>query len=101
VGPSAGLDAVVKRKIPSPSRDSNPRSSSPQRYTTELSWLLNKRISVNIIVIINKQIIDLWESFHIQIHINVLISPTAQRDSRFGGGGISPNQRVEICVSPI
>jgi len=40
VGPSAGLDAVVKRKIPSPSRDSNPRSSSPQRYTTELSWLL-------------------------------------------------------------
>jgi hypothetical protein len=30
VGPRAGLDAVVKRKILSPSRDSNPRSSSSQ-----------------------------------------------------------------------
>jgi hypothetical protein len=29
VGPRAGLDAVVKRKIPSPCRDSKPRSSSP------------------------------------------------------------------------
>jgi hypothetical protein len=29
VGRRAGLDAVVKRKIPSPCRDSNPRSSSP------------------------------------------------------------------------
>jgi hypothetical protein len=29
VGTIAGLDAVVKRKIPSPHRDSNPRSSSP------------------------------------------------------------------------
>jgi len=29
VGPSAGLDAVVKRKILSPCRDSNLRSSSP------------------------------------------------------------------------
>jgi hypothetical protein len=29
VGYRAGLDAVVKRKIPSPCRDSNPRSSSP------------------------------------------------------------------------
>jgi hypothetical protein len=29
VGPRAGLDAVVKRKIPSPCRDSNPRSCSP------------------------------------------------------------------------
>jgi len=28
VSPRAGLDTVVKRKIPSPSRDSNPRSSS-------------------------------------------------------------------------
>jgi hypothetical protein len=28
VGPRADLDAVVKRKIPSPCRDSNPRSSS-------------------------------------------------------------------------
>jgi hypothetical protein len=26
VGPSAGLDAVVKRKIPSPRRESNPRT---------------------------------------------------------------------------
>jgi len=29
VGPRAGLDAVVRRKIPSPYRDSNPQSSSP------------------------------------------------------------------------
>jgi len=29
VGPSAGLDAVVRRKIPSPDRDSDPRSSNP------------------------------------------------------------------------
>jgi len=29
VGPSVGLDAVVKRKIPSPCRESTPRSSSP------------------------------------------------------------------------
>jgi hypothetical protein len=29
VGPRAGLDADVKRKIPSPCGDSNPRSSSP------------------------------------------------------------------------
>jgi len=29
VGPRGGLDAVVKRKIPSSCRDSNPRSSSP------------------------------------------------------------------------
>jgi hypothetical protein len=39
VGPGAGLDAVVKRKIPSPCRDSNPPIIQPvvQRYTTELS----------------------------------------------------------------
>jgi hypothetical protein len=29
VGPTAGVDAVVRRKIPSPYRDSNPPSSSP------------------------------------------------------------------------
>jgi hypothetical protein len=29
VGPRAVLDVVVKRKIPSPCRESNPRSSSP------------------------------------------------------------------------
>jgi hypothetical protein len=29
VDPRAGLDAVAKKKIPSPCRDSNPRSSSP------------------------------------------------------------------------
>jgi hypothetical protein len=29
VGPRAGLDMIVKRKIPSPCWDSNPRSSSP------------------------------------------------------------------------
>jgi hypothetical protein len=29
VGPRAGLDAVVKRKLPSPCQDSNPQSSNP------------------------------------------------------------------------
>jgi hypothetical protein len=42
VGPRAGPDAVMKRKIPSPSRDSNPQIIHPvaERYTTELSRLL-------------------------------------------------------------
>jgi hypothetical protein len=42
MGPRAGLDAVVNRKIPSPYRDLNPRSSLPvaQRYTTELTQFL-------------------------------------------------------------
>jgi hypothetical protein len=41
VGPIAGLDVVVKRKIPSTCRKSNPPIFQPvaQRYTTELSWL--------------------------------------------------------------
>jgi hypothetical protein len=42
VGPSAVLDAVVKRKIPSPRRESNPRTpivqSVAQRYT---DWAIN------------------------------------------------------------
>jgi hypothetical protein len=38
VGPRAGLDAVVKRKIPSPCRDSNPRSSSPQSSAIPLCY---------------------------------------------------------------
>jgi hypothetical protein len=43
VGLRAGLDAVVKRKIPSPYRDSNPPIIQPvaQCDTTELSWLLS------------------------------------------------------------
>jgi hypothetical protein len=42
VGPRAGLDAVVKRKILSPCRQSNPPIIQPvtQRCTTELSRLL-------------------------------------------------------------
>jgi hypothetical protein len=39
VGHGACLDAVVKRQIPSPSRHSNPRSSSPQPSTVPLSYL--------------------------------------------------------------
>jgi hypothetical protein len=43
VGPWVGLDAVVKRKIPSLCRDSNPPiiQTVAQRYTAELSRLLN------------------------------------------------------------
>jgi hypothetical protein len=37
VGPRAGLDAVVKRKIPSFCRDSNPRSYSPYPSAIPLS----------------------------------------------------------------
>jgi hypothetical protein len=42
VGPRAVLDAVAKRKIPSPRRESNAPivQSVAQRYTTELSRLL-------------------------------------------------------------
>jgi hypothetical protein len=42
VGLGAGLDAVVKRKMSSPSRDSNLPIIQPvaQRYTAELSRLL-------------------------------------------------------------
>jgi len=42
VGRRTGLDAVVKRKIPSPCRKVNPRSSRPWSVaiTTELSRLL-------------------------------------------------------------
>jgi hypothetical protein len=38
VGITAGLDAVVKRKIPSPCRDSNPQSSRPQPSAVPLSY---------------------------------------------------------------
>jgi hypothetical protein len=38
VGPSAGLDAVVRRKIPSPCWDSNPRSSSPLPSAVSLNY---------------------------------------------------------------
>jgi hypothetical protein len=38
VGLRAGLDAVVRRKIPIPYRDLNTRSSSPKPSTTPLSY---------------------------------------------------------------
>jgi hypothetical protein len=38
VGPRAGLDAVVREKIPSPYRDSNPRSSSQYPSAIPLSY---------------------------------------------------------------
>jgi hypothetical protein len=38
VDPRAGLDAVVKRKFPSPYRDSSPRSSSPQ--PSAVRWVI-------------------------------------------------------------
>jgi hypothetical protein len=46
VGPRAGLDVIVKRKICSPCRDSNPPNIQPvaQRYNTELYRLLNNTI---------------------------------------------------------
>jgi hypothetical protein len=54
VGPRAVLNAVVKRKIPSPSRESKPRTPIfqpvAQRYTTELSRLLYIFNSLEIVV---------------------------------------------------
>jgi hypothetical protein len=45
VGPRAVLDAVVKRKIPSPRRESKPKTPIiqpiAQLYTTELFQLFN------------------------------------------------------------
>jgi hypothetical protein len=38
VGPRAGLDAVMKRKIPNPCRDLNTRSSSPYPSAVPLSY---------------------------------------------------------------
>jgi hypothetical protein len=38
VGPKAGLDAVVKRKIPSPCQDWNPQTSSPLPRAISLSY---------------------------------------------------------------
>jgi hypothetical protein len=44
VGPRAGLDAVVRRKISSPYWDTNPPIIQPiaQQYTTELYQLLKR-----------------------------------------------------------
>jgi len=38
VGPRAVLDAVVKRKIPSPRRESNPRTPITFTYTYNISY---------------------------------------------------------------
>jgi hypothetical protein len=38
VGPRAGLDALVKRKIPTSCTDSNPRSSTPVASAVPLSY---------------------------------------------------------------
>jgi hypothetical protein len=50
VGHRAGLEAVMRRKIPSSYRDSNPPIIQPvaQRYTTELSWLLHENVIITI-----------------------------------------------------
>jgi hypothetical protein len=48
VGPRAGLDSVVRKKIPSPYRDSNPPIIKPvaQCYVTELPQLLSSIIRI-------------------------------------------------------
>jgi hypothetical protein len=50
LGPSAGPDAVVKRKIPRPCWGSNTGLSSPlaQRYISEISWLFSSVAEKNI-----------------------------------------------------
>jgi hypothetical protein len=46
VGPRAGLNAVMKRKIPTPYQNSNPPIIQPvaQRYTTDLSRLPDSKV---------------------------------------------------------
>jgi hypothetical protein len=52
VGPRAVLEAVVKRKIPSPRRESNPRTQIiqpvAQRYTERAIAALRRLININI-----------------------------------------------------
>jgi hypothetical protein len=45
---TVGLDTVVRRKIPSPYRDSNPPIIQPvaQRYTAELPRILTEKTTV-------------------------------------------------------
>jgi hypothetical protein len=51
VGPRAVLDVVVKRKIPSPRRESNPRTPIVQTVTlgchVQISQARSQRVSVN------------------------------------------------------
>jgi hypothetical protein len=57
VGPRAVLDTVVKRKIPSPRRESNPRTLIVQPVAsampTELLWL-NRRLLHIIFIVVHK-----------------------------------------------
>jgi hypothetical protein len=56
VGPRAVLDAVVKRKIPSPHRESNPRTTDvqpvDQRYTDRAITAMIIVVVVVVVVII-------------------------------------------------
>jgi hypothetical protein len=65
VGPRAGLDEVVKRKIPNPCRESNPRTPIvqpvAQRYTTELSRLYKKKGYMTT-YILSFETYDKWEN---------------------------------------
>jgi hypothetical protein len=60
VGPRTGLDAVVRRKIPTPYRDSNPPFLQPvdQCYTTELSRLFDVMLDIGIFIYDNNYFID-------------------------------------------
>jgi hypothetical protein len=65
VGPRAVLDAVVKRKIPSPCRESNPRTPIvqpvAQRYTDwAITALLLSPVSIIIIIISSSSLSLLW-----------------------------------------
>jgi hypothetical protein len=55
VGPSAGLDAVVKRKNPCPCQESNPGHPAHSFVTilTELSWLIRGQLHFMVTLIIN------------------------------------------------
>jgi hypothetical protein len=46
VGPTAGLDAVVKRKIPSPYREMNPNRPSRSQTLYRLSYLGSTSVNI-------------------------------------------------------
>jgi hypothetical protein len=48
MSPRACLDAVEERKIPFPCRESNPSSPQPAVVPTELSWLIESEVEIDV-----------------------------------------------------
>jgi hypothetical protein len=67
VGPRAGLDAVVRRKIPSSCRDSNPRSSNPTTLRSNYHIPLRFTFSVWTFTSISSKAVP-WCAWYIPTH---------------------------------